>query len=268
MKLGYSTLGCPGWTLERAVDAAREYGYQGIELRLLDDEVISPELLAANRDRIRRAFGGGVDLAALGSSVRLSDPLPDAKAAQESDCLALIQEAKALGAPIIRVFGGKRPDGVTVEEGIKAVALSLNRLAPAAEDAGVKLVLETHDDFASARIVADVLARVDSPFVGALWDTHHPYRMGQSAQEVWDLLSGRLLHTHVKDARRHGDGWDLVLLGEGEVPVKEAVRMLVRHDWQGYLVVEWEKKWHMEIEEPEVALPQHIQLLKQYIAKA
>ena len=268
MKLGYSTLGCPGWTLERAVDAAREYGYSGIELRLLDDQVISPALLAENRDRIRRAFGGDVELAALGSSVRLSDPLPSAKQPQEADCLALIQEAKALGSPVIRVFGGKRPDGVTVEQGIKSVADSLNRLAPAAEDAGVKLVLETHDDFSSARIVADVLARVDSPAVGALWDTHHPYRLGESASEVWSLLSGRLLHTHVKDARKRGDGWDLVLLGEGEVPVKEAVQTLVRHDWQGFLVVEWEKKWHMEIEEPEVALPQHIRLLKEYISEA
>jgi sugar phosphate isomerase/epimerase len=268
VKLGYSTLGCPGWTLERAVEAAKEYGYSGLELRLLDDQVISPALLAANRERIRRAFGGEVELASLGSSVRFSNPDRDEKRAQEADCAALIAEAKALGAPIIRVFGGKRPDGVTVEQGIESVAESLKRLAPAAEDAGVKLVLETHDDFASAKTVADALARVSSPAVGALWDTHHPYRMGESAAEVWKLLASRLFHTHVKDARAKGDGWDLVLLGEGEVPVKEAVQTLERSGWQGYLVVEWEKKWHMEIEEPEVALPQHVQLLRQYLAEA
>ena len=265
MKLGFSTLGCPGWTLERAVEAARDYGYSGIELRLLDDQVISPELIASNRERIRRAFGSGVELAALGSSVRLSSPDPDEKRAQEADCAALIQEAKALGAPVIRVFGGKRPDGVSVEQGIESVARSLNRLAPTAEDAGVKLVLETHDDFASAKTVAAVLERVPSAAVGALWDTHHPYRMGEGADEVWMLLASRLLHTHVKDARRTGDGWDLVLLGEGEVPVLEAIQTLVANSWDGYLVVEWEKKWHMEIEEPEVALPQHIRLLQQYL---
>jgi len=242
MKLGFSTLGCPGWTLERAVEAAREYGYSGIELRLLDDQVISPELIVGSRERIRRAFGDGVELAALGSSVRLSSPDRDEKRAQEVDCVALIQEAKALGAPVIRVFGGKRPDGVTVEQGIESVAESLNRLAPPAEDAGVKLALETHDDFSSARIVAAVLERVVSPAVGALWDTHHPYRMGESADEAWGLLASRLLHTHVKDARRTGDGWDLVLLGEGEVPVRGAIQTLAANGWDGYLVVEWEKK--------------------------
>jgi sugar phosphate isomerase/epimerase len=268
MRLAFSSLGCPGWTLERAVDAAREYGYAGIELRLLDDQVISPEALAANRERIKRAFGGGVALAALGSSVRLSSPDTAEKRAQEQACVALIEEARALGAPVIRVFGGKRPDGVTVEQGIEAVAESLNRLGPVAADAGVRLVLETHDDFSSARTVAAVLDRVPSPAVGALWDTHHPYRMGESADDVWDLLAGRLFHTHVKDARRKGEGWDLVLLGEGEVPVKPVVQKLAAESWPGFLVVEWEKKWHMEIAEPEDAFPQHARLLREWMGES
>ena len=36
MKLAFTTLACPDWTLEQAVDAAQRYGYAGIELRLLD----------------------------------------------------------------------------------------------------------------------------------------------------------------------------------------------------------------------------------------
>ncbi len=33
MKLAFSTLGCPDWTLEQCVAAAGAYGYAGIELR-------------------------------------------------------------------------------------------------------------------------------------------------------------------------------------------------------------------------------------------
>jgi hypothetical protein len=33
-----------------------------------------------------------------------------------------------------------------------------------------------HDAFSSAARVAEVLALVDSPWVGAVWDSHHPYR--------------------------------------------------------------------------------------------
>jgi hypothetical protein len=30
--------------------------------------------------------------------------------------------------------------------------------------------------------------------------------------------------------------------------------------------VEWEKKWHPDLAEPEVALPQHADLLREYLA--
>jgi sugar phosphate isomerase/epimerase len=269
VKIGFSTLGCPGWTLEQAVRAAAEQGYDGIELRLIDDQTITPDLVSAHKERIRRAFAGsGVELASLGSSVRLSMSDPAERARNIADGVAFCGLARELGAPIIRVFGGKRPDGVSLEQGIENVAAGLRAIASAAEDAGVKLVLETHDDFAASTAVAAVMARVPSPAVGALWDTHHPYRMGESCSTVWRNLSGRLIHTHVKDARRKGESdWDLVLLEQGEVPVREAVSTLKTNGWAGYLVVEWEKKWHMEIPDPEVAFPRHIALLRRYLAE-
>src|SRR4051812_2286627 len=44
MKLAFTTLACPGWSLEQAVAAARQYGYEGIELRLLDGELVRSDL--------------------------------------------------------------------------------------------------------------------------------------------------------------------------------------------------------------------------------
>lgn len=267
MNLGFSTLGCPDWTLEQAVAAAKQQGYDGLELRLIDGQVITPELVAANAERIERLFGeAGLGVAALGSSARFSAADRAERGQSEAAVAALVPLAKRLHAPVIRVFGGRRAEGVTMPQAIEYVADSLNRLAPVAEAAGVALALETHDDFSRAADVAATLRLVPSPAIGALWDTHHPYRMGESAAEVWEAIGGRLVHTHIKDARRAGDGWDLVLLGEGEVPVREAVRTLVGRDYGGYLVVEWEKKWHPEIPEPEVAFPQHIRLLREYLA--
>src|ERR671934_716245 len=137
--------------------------------------------------------------------------------------------------------------------------------APIAEQAGVTIVLETHDAFSSARRVAAILDRVDSPRVAALWDSHHPYRVGETPQDVIEALGPRIAHVHVKDARRttpDGSDWQLVLLGEGEVPVREQLQALDRHGYTGYVSVEWEKKWHPEIAEPEIALPQHIRWLR------
>ncbi len=267
MKFAFTTLACPGWTLEQAVAAAAEYGYDGIELRLIDGQVLTPELLATNRDRINRLFDEtGVRLIALGSSAQFSKQYRAERARQEEMTAALIDEARQMGVPLIRVFGGKRPDRVSMDEAIANVAESLNRLAPKAEEAGVALVLETHDDFSRAADVAEVLRQVPSPSIGALWDTQPPFESGESVVQVLDLLGDRVLHVHVKDARTTAGGrLEQVLLGEGEIPVRDILQLLIAHGYQGYAAVEWEKKWNPEIADPEVALPQHLRVLREYV---
>jgi fatty-acyl-CoA synthase len=80
-----------------------------------------------------------------------------------------------------------------------------------------------------------------------------------------EQLSGRVINVHLKDARRTADGWQLVLLGEGDIPVEEGLRSLHAMGYDGYISVEWEKKWHPEIAEPEIAFPQYLRVLRTYL---
>jgi sugar phosphate isomerase/epimerase len=66
---------------------------------------------------------------------------------------------------------------------------------------------------------------------------------------------------HIKDARRDGN---LTLLGEGDVPVRSCVEALVAEGYSGWFSVEWEKRWHPELAEPEVALPQFAAVLRSW----
>lgn len=268
MKFGMSTLGCPTWTLERVAEAAGDYGYQGVELRILDGEVINPALVRGNRDRLRKLFGdGGPEIIGLGTSVRLSIADPAERAANERDLQEFIELAHELGVPMVRIFGGRLVEGDDETAAARRVAESLARCAVAAERAGITIALETHDDFSRSAMVAAALNQVRSSVIGALWDTHHPYRMGENVAEVWANLANRLVHVHLKDARRRADGsWDLVLLGDGEVPCREIIRALVLRGYRGYVVAEWEKKWHPDIADPEIALPQHIAKMKEWTA--
>jgi fatty-acyl-CoA synthase len=61
------------------------------------------------------------------------------------------------------------------------------------------------------------------------------------------------------------DGWQLVLLGDGDIPVEEGLRLLRAIGYEGWISVEWEKKWHPEIAEPEVAFPQYMRVLRKYL---
>jgi fatty-acyl-CoA synthase len=91
--------------------------------------------------------------------------------------------------------------------------------------------------------------------------------MGEPTAVVWTNLANRLLHVHLKDAKRRADGgWDLVLLGDGDVPCREILRALVLRGYTGWVVAEWEKKWHPQLADPEIALPQHVAKMRDWIA--
>ena len=270
MKYAFSTLACPAWSVEQVIDAATGLGYDGVEFRLLDGALIDPVADQAKlHQAMARCRARGLAVCALDTSCRFNHAEAEAREREVAALLTWIGVAADLEVPLLRVFGGAPADAEgpapADEEGTARVADALRQAAPAAARAGVTVALETHDAFSSARRVADVLRRVDSPAVGALWDSHHPYRMGESVAEVIGLLGPYLAHVHVKDARRvvpGEDRWALVLGGEGEVPVREQLQALREHGYQGYVSVEWEKKWHPEIAEPEVALPQHLAWLR------
>jgi len=172
-------------------------------------------------------------------------------------------------SPLVRVYGGPLAEEPgTRRTQMEAAARVLQEATPLAERLGVAVAIETHDSFSASSVVAGLLAMVQSKWVGALWDTHHPHRMGERPAEVYEHIGPRVLHVQVKDARlsvAHKGGWQLVLLGEGEVPVQEIIRLLAAGGYGGYISVEWEKYWHPEIEEPEIALPQHLKVLQEWV---
>jgi hypothetical protein len=57
LKLAFSTLGCPQWSLAQVVQAALDNSYQGIELRALGgglDLLSRPEFSPENVERTRK----------------------------------------------------------------------------------------------------------------------------------------------------------------------------------------------------------------------
>ncbi|MCL6442880.1 MAG: sugar phosphate isomerase/epimerase [Alicyclobacillus sp.] len=273
MKIAYSNLACPEWSMEQVMAHAAEYGYDGVEIRLLAGQVIPATLDAATRQEIcRLARQHDIDIIGLGASTQFAMADVQEHDRQVQSLLAYIELASAMEVPFVRTFGGGgNPADLPAElrgELVSRVADGLNQVAARAEALGVAVLLETHDAFCSSAMVRDVLQQVPSPAIGALWDTHHPYRVGETAAETYGNLADRLRHVHIKDARRNADGWDLVLLGQGEVPVRDIVQLLVRTGYDKYLSIEWERKWHPEIEPADVALPQHLEVLRGYLREA
>ena len=262
MKLAFSTLACPAWSLDQVVAAAHEYGYQGVELRLIDGELIEGSMPEAERERVHQTFArAGLPIVAVDSSVRVA-AAPDAKAALD-ELVSFLELASSFESPLVRVFGGEWDAARSQEQALAQARQIVGEAAASAQPLGVSIVLETHDRFSSAALVAEVLQDLPPP-AAALWDIAHTHRVGNGPDEVLDLLSGRIAHVHIKDARQRpgNDDWQLTLLGEGEVPAKSSLDALRMAEYSGWLSVEWEKRWHPELAEPEVALPQFAKVLR------
>ncbi|HUB41781.1 MAG TPA: sugar phosphate isomerase/epimerase family protein [Streptosporangiaceae bacterium] len=263
-RIAFSTLAFPEVTLATAVSLGRSWGYAGVELRLVDGELIEGSMPAATRTEVKRTVAAAsLPIVAVDSSIRLTgdDPGPELR--------QFLELASDWEAPLVRVFGGALPvDEHARRSQLPAAARVLEAAAGVAERLGVAVGVETHDAFSASSVVAELLAMVDSPWVGAVWDSHHPHRMDEQPAEIYQNIGRRTLLAQVKDARRapaREDGWQLVLLGEGEVPVREMLRLLAAGGYEGWISVEWEKRWHPEIEEPQVALPQHLKLLETWM---
>ena len=72
-RIAFSTLAFPDASLATALSLGRGWGYGGVELRLIDGELIDPSMPAAARAEIRRtAATAGLPIAAVDSSIRLT----------------------------------------------------------------------------------------------------------------------------------------------------------------------------------------------------
>jgi hypothetical protein len=70
-RIAFSTLAFPDATLATAASLGRRWGYAGIELRLIDGELIDPSMPAARRAQVKRILVG-LPVVAVDSSIRLT----------------------------------------------------------------------------------------------------------------------------------------------------------------------------------------------------
>lgn len=253
--LAFSTLGCPDWNIDRVLAAAKEYGYNAVELRgyldTMDLPMAEPFVPANRRATLARFDGEGIAFCCVSSGAVV--------VRNDADEVRRYAElAHDLQCPFVRVFGGTlgAAQGAVTEE---EAATNLHGFGEIAANAGVRIVLETHDSFSTGALVARLLAKTDHPAVRSLWDLHHPYRQNEPFAQTFDFLSAFLSHVHVKNSRPDGG---YCLPDEGDVPLAAMLRHLRGANYSGAICVEWEKRWHPSLAEPETAFPAYANALR------
>jgi sugar phosphate isomerase/epimerase len=271
--IAFSTLGCPAWSWKTIIETADRLGYAAIELRGVAGEMDLPKVPELSGTRLaatkKDLAALGLVVSDLGASARMHEKDPATRQAQLDEGRRFIDLAQAMGVKYVRMFGDKIPEGEPKEEVMKRVVGGFQQMAEHARPAGVTVLIESHGDFTHSKDLEEILTRVASPQFALLWDAHHSFvAAGEQPADTHARLGKWIRHTHLKDSKPEGADRRYVLIGAGAVPVKEQVRVLAKAGYGGYYCLEWEKKWHPEIEEPEVAFPQYAKAIGEHLAEA
>ena len=199
MKFSFSTLGCPRWTLSEILSAAKDLGYAGVELRGLGDDIFLPDAQAFKTGGIGvkdELTSRGLEISCISTECMLHKNAPDL----EEKVMAYINLAASLGCRGIRLLGDTDPwKGNDVD--VDLVAKNLARFVPAAEEAGVDLLIETNGVFSETKLLAQVIRSANSKNTGIVWDINHPYRYGHEYPvRTWNNIGDLVRHVQVKDS--------------------------------------------------------------------
>jgi len=260
--IAFSTLGCPAWDWPRILQFARQHGFSAIELRGLQGNLDLPSHTIFASDHIEQTKKEIRDhklrIACVSSSANLYLEDSDKRAKELADARRFIDLASTLGAPYVRVFGGKaQADNAPVpDEPTKArVAAGLRELGQYAGPKAVTVIIESHDHFTSSATLKDVLHAADSEHVGLLWDAHHTFAASNEDPEFTvKQLGPWIRHTHLKDSVGKGEDRKYVLTGTGNVPIERQIKALQSIGYKGFYCFEWEKVWHPDLADPEIAI--------------
>ena len=110
-----------------------------------------------------------LQIACVSSSAQMYVEDPAKRAKELADARRFIDLAAALGAPYVRVFGGKAESDKSPmpSDDTKArVAAGLRELGKYAGPLKVTVIIESHDHFTSSATLKDVLHSADSEHVG------------------------------------------------------------------------------------------------------
>lgn len=267
--LGFSTIACPDWTFAQIAEFAALHGYTGIEVRGLHQEMDLPKCSEFSPQNIQATLAlmkeKGLKFTDLGSSAKMHFPEGSEREENLTEARAYIDLAHKLNCPFVRVFPNEFPKDQDRNKTMNLVSKALLTLGDYAKERDVTVVMETHGDFSRSEDIEKVMQAAAHPNVGLVWDVSNMWTVTKEPPvEVYKKLHKYIRHTHIKDAKIAGNDIQYVFLGRGEVPIFEAIDTLSKNGYQGYYSFEWEKIWHPELAEPEIALADYIKVMKEH----
>jgi sugar phosphate isomerase/epimerase len=237
-----------------ALDWVQAQGLRWVELRSIDRRNLV-DLTDAEMQAVKRELDGrGLQTIAIASPFLKCSLYESAPATRgdtffsqandyEGHRLVLqraIAAAHIFGTDIIRSFTFWKEQNQTPAMW-NLIVERLHESAAVASAASVTLAVETEPavNAATAKQVREMIDRVQSPAVRAVWDPGNVVWAGEDPIPDYPNLHGFIAHVHLKDAFLTAEGKTLpAVLGEGKVGYPRPLALLQADGWQGGVSLE------------------------------
>lgn len=255
MKYGFSTLACPSWTFDEIVATAKDFGYDGVEIRGVANELYAPNIKAFSDSIKCKQKLGNLEIPILTSNSCIATKENADK--HYNEAIDYINLAEKLGVPYVRIMCTNR---AMLDDGDYNFAFSTyKKIANYASSHGVTPLIETNGMFCDTELLSKFMNEVGESNVGVLWDIHHPYRYGrESIKDTINNIGKFIKYVHIKDSVRENGATVYKMLGAGDLPLCEAIDSLKTIGYDGYITLEWVKRWQPDLDEPGIVLARFI----------
>lgn len=266
-QLCFSTLGCPEWSWHKILRTANKYSFGGIEIRGLLDEIDilnSPTFSKENRKTSKRmAEDYGVEIVNINPSANLHETKPQKRKENIDTVKRYIELANEVDCAFVRVF----PDKLTYEgdkkRSLDLIGAGLEELSAFSKGTGIKTLLDAHGDVVFSSDIEYIMNSQDLETTGIIWDYVNMHlKTGETVKEMVDVLQSYINFVQIKDGYLKEGVHEYTLPGKGEIPVLDILKAVDAMDYKGFISLEWEKRWHPELVDLELALPLFKKLMK------
>lgn len=271
--LSFSTLGCPDWSFEKIINFAKEHGYDGIEIRTIQRQMDLPKCTEFNSpskiaETMKFVNSKGIKIGNLGASSSLHHKNITERKKNIDEAKQFIDLAQQLNCPYIRVFPNDFPPDQSRNETIDLISKGLLELGDYAKGSNVTVLMESHGQVVKSDDLETIMQAAANEHVGLVWDIVNMWSVTkESPRLVYEKLKNYIKHTHIKDLKMVDGKEQYVLLGTGESAIFEGIDALAQGGYKGYYSFEWEKLWHPEIAEPEIALADYPKKMREHFNK-
>ncbi len=145
--------------------------------------------------------------------------------AKQQQLMQDLEDAHALGAPLMRVFRGERPGNSREDAAMRDAATAV---VDRARDLGMRLALENFSGLPGSRPeeLLEVIELLDSPTIGVNIDFANYTGNGVDPIAAIQQLAPWIIYAHLKDQRPAPQGKVNSYLGSGTLPLRPILAAL------------------------------------------